>query len=35
VAQCSADFATIDHLARVDEPLEDVRRDLAIPSRQA
>lgn len=34
-AQCSADFATIDHLARVDEPLEDVRRDLAIPSRQA
>lgn len=34
-AQCSADFATIDHLSRVDEPLEDVRRDLSIPARRA
>ncbi len=34
-AECSADFATIDHLARVDEQLEDVRRDLSIPARKA
>jgi hypothetical protein len=34
-AQCAADFATIDHLARADEPLEDVRRDLSIPARRA
>src|SRR5262249_2506914 len=26
--ECSVDFARIDPLARVDEPLEDVRRDL-------
>jgi hypothetical protein len=34
-AQCTADFAAIDHLAHVDEPLEDVRRDLSIPGRRA
>jgi len=34
-AKCSADFARIDHLAHADEPLEDVRRDLSIPARQA
>jgi hypothetical protein len=34
-SKCSSDFATIDHLARVDEPLEDVRRDLAITPRRA
>ena len=34
-AQCSGDFARIDHLAHVDEPLEDVRRDLSIPARNA
>jgi hypothetical protein len=34
-AQCTTDFATIDHLARADEPLGDVRRDLSIPARQA
>ena len=34
-AECSADFARIDHLARVDEQLEDVRRDLSIPARRA
>jgi hypothetical protein len=33
-AQCTADFAAIDHLARADEPLEDVRRDLSIPPRR-
>jgi hypothetical protein len=33
-AQCTADFATIDHIARADEPLEDVRRDLSIPARR-
>lgn len=34
-SKCSADFATIDHLAHVDEQLEDVRRDLAITPRRA
>jgi hypothetical protein len=34
-AQCNTDFATIDHLARVDEPLEDLRRELSIPARRA
>ena len=34
-AECSADFATIDHLARVDEQLDDVRRALSIPTRKA
>ena len=34
-AQCTADFAAIDHLAHVDEPLEDVRRELSIPGRRA
>jgi hypothetical protein len=34
-SKCSADFATIDHLARADEPLEDVRRDLSITPRRA
>jgi hypothetical protein len=34
-AQCSADFATIDHLARANDPLEDVRRELSIPARRA
>jgi hypothetical protein len=34
-AECSADFARIDHLALADEPLEDVRRDLSIPARRA
>jgi len=34
-SRCSADFATIDHLARADEPLEDVRRDLSITPRRA
>jgi len=33
-AQCTADFAAIDHLTRADEPLEDVRRDLSIPARR-
>ena len=28
-------FARIDHLTRVDEQLEDVRRDLSIPARRA
>lgn len=34
-SKCSADFATIDHLARADEQLEDVRRDLSITPRRA
>jgi hypothetical protein len=34
-AQCNCDFATIDHLARADEQLEDVRKDLSIPAREA
>ena len=34
-AHCSADFATIDHLSRVDEQLDEVRRDLSIPARRA
>jgi hypothetical protein len=33
-AQCTADFAAIDHLARADKPTEDVRRDLSIPPRR-
>jgi hypothetical protein len=34
-AQCTADFASMDHLDRVDEPLEDVRRELSIPARRS
>jgi hypothetical protein len=34
-AQCTADFAAIDHLSHVDEPLEDVRRELSIPARRS
>jgi ubiquinone biosynthesis protein Coq4 len=34
-AQCKGDFATTDHLAHVDEPLEDVRRELSIPGRRS
>lgn len=30
---CNGDFTAIDHLARVDDPLDDVRRDCAIPPR--
>jgi hypothetical protein len=31
---CAGDFSAIDHLARVDEPLDDVRRDCGIPPRR-
>ena len=34
-AQCTADFAAIDHLSHVDGPLEDVRRKLSIPARRS
>jgi hypothetical protein len=30
---CTSDFSAIDHLARVDEQLDDVRRDCGIPAR--
>ena len=33
--ECDRDFSTIDHLARANESLRDVRRDLRIPSRSA
>jgi ubiquinone biosynthesis protein Coq4 len=32
-SQCTRDFSGLDHLARVDEPLEDVRRACGIPPR--
>ena len=31
--ECTGDFSALDHLARVDDPLDDVRRDCGIPSR--
>lgn len=31
--QCTGDFSAIDHLARVDDPLEQVRADCGIPPR--
>jgi hypothetical protein len=34
-SKCSADFATVDHLARANEPLDEVRRDLSITPRGA
>jgi hypothetical protein len=30
---CTCDFSALDHLARVDDPLDDVRRDCSIPAR--
>jgi hypothetical protein len=32
-SECAGDFSSLDHLARVDEPLDDVRRDCGIPPR--
>jgi len=32
-AQCTCDFSALDHLARVDDPLAEVRRSCGIPSR--
>lgn len=32
-SQCTCDFSAIDHLARVDDPLEQVRADCGIPPR--
>ena len=32
-AACTCDFSAIDHLARVDDPLDAVRRDCGIPPR--
>jgi hypothetical protein len=34
-ARCTADFSQIDHLARVNDPLENVRADCGIPPRAA
>ncbi|MBV8929190.1 MAG: hypothetical protein JO152_08715 [Mycobacteriaceae bacterium] len=32
-SECTCDFSALDHLARVDEPLDDVRSDCGIPPR--
>jgi hypothetical protein len=32
-SECTCDFSALDHLARVDEPLDDVRRECGIPPR--
>jgi hypothetical protein len=32
-AECACDFSAIDHLARVDDPLDAVRDDCGIPAR--
>jgi hypothetical protein len=34
-AGCAVDFSAIDHLARVDDPLDEVRFDCGIPPREA
>lgn len=34
-ASCTADFAALDHLAHVDEPLDALRSELGIPPRAA
>ena len=32
-SECAGDFSSLDHLARVDDLLDDVRRDFGIPPR--
>jgi hypothetical protein len=32
-SECTCDFSALDHLARVDEPIDDVRRACSIPPR--
>lgn len=32
-SECTCDFSAIDHLARADKPLDDVRRECGIPPR--
>ena len=33
-ARCTDDFTLVDHLAMVDEPLDDVRRRYGVPPRE-